>query len=444
MSFLQRTTDRRTRRQAAKLLVLSTLAAAATFAVHAADNRHERHGQAAGWCADRCDEVVIDWNATAYQVIKASNGYADPMAASRVLAMMHLAMHDALNATRPRYATYTQLAHDAGADPAVAAVTAAHDVLVALFPQQKDTLLKAALDKSIVDAGKGADVVRGSALGKAAAAAMLQARSADGSDGSESYREGTQPGEYRFTPPFDFVAAPHWRSVQPFALTSPSQFRSAPPPALNSAEYARAFDEVKYGGSDRPDAARTQDQTHYAAFWYEFSDIGWNRIARVVSRDHKQDLWQRARTFALLNVAMADSYVAGWDSKMHYNLWRPITAIHHGGGGAGTVPDTSWKPLLTTPPVQDYPSTHSALGAAAAQTLAHAFGRDRLKFEFSSTSAVAANPMREFRSFSEAARENADSRVRAGLHFRFATSAGLALGDSIGRFTVEHHLKPLY
>ena len=423
-------------------MVLASAALAGHLSVAQAADPASRGSVAASWCSDRCDDLVIDWNATAYQVIKAQDGYADPLNASRALAMLHLAMHDAVNAVKPRYASYTDSERDAAADPAVAAVTAAHDVLAALYPKQS-VLLKVALDKSLVDAGSSAAAVRGAALGKRVAAAVLQKRASDGSSATVSYQEGSKPGEYRFTPGFNFVAHPQWRSVQPFALKTVDQFRSAPPPALSSAQYAAEFNEVKTVGG-KNSAKRTPDQTHYAAFWYEFSDIGWNRITRVVARDHAQDLWQRARTFALVNAVLADSYIAGWDSKFHYNFWRPVTAIHlaDADGNPQTAPDASFEPLLTTPPVQDYPSTHSVLGAAAATVLADAFG-DRIRFTLSSTSAMSANPTREFRSFSEAARENADSRVKAGLHFRSATTAGLKLGENIGRFAVRNNLTPL-
>ena len=387
---------------------------------------------------------MIDWNATAYQVIKANENYANPMSASRSLAMMHLAMHDAVNAARPRYAAYAYRERDRAADPAVAAVTAAHDVLAALYPKQA-VLLKAALDKSLVDAGTTAAATRGIALGRSVAGAVLSKRAADGSAANVPYQQGSKPGEYRFTQGFDFAASPQWRSVAPFTLKSVDQFRSAPPPALTGAQYAAAFNEVKAVGG-KVSAKRTTDETHYSAFWYEFSDIGWNRIARVVAREQQQDLWQRARTFALVNAVMADAYIAGWDSKFHYNLWRPETAIRmaDADGNPQTAPNASFAPLLVTPPVQDYPSTHSALGAAAAVVLAETFGRDDISFTFTSTSAMPANPQRSFKSFSEAARENADSRVRAGLHFRFATTAGLKLGEDIGRFAVRNSLTPLH
>jgi hypothetical protein len=399
------------------------------------------------WCADHCDRVISDYSLAAFQVIKAADGYQDPMAASRSLAMMHLAMHDAINAVQPRYQRYALAAAppaSSNADPAVAAAVAANDVLAALYPQPSAAaLLKAKLEETLLDAGIGPSIEAGKRLGKAAAAAVVAKRANDGSANKEPYVQGTAAGKYRFTAPFKFAAAPHWRKVTPFALTSPSQFRTAAAPALTSEAYRRDFDEVKRVGGKAAGNARTKDETNYAAFWYEFSDTGWNRVARVVSERNKQDLWDRARTFALLNMAMADAYIAGWDSKYHYNFWRPVTAIQLAvqDGNANTAPEPSFDPLLVTPPVPDMPSTHSALGMAAATVLAGAFGRDQVPFSFASPSALPENPVRSFRSFSEAARENADSRVKAGLHFRFATTAGLELGHQIGHYVTLNALR---
>lgn len=430
----------------------SALAAAAVAALAAIASPSQAASpaasSAAAWCADRCDQVVIDWNLQTHQVIKAAEGYANPMAASRVLAMVHLAMHDAVNAAEPRYHAHTYrpavgAAPHGSVDAAVAAAVAAHDVLDALYPKHKD-LLRPVLDATLLDAGPGAAVEQGRQVGAAAAAAMLAARSDDGSRADEAYTPGTRPGDWQFTPGFDFIAAPHWRAVKPFTLRAPEQFRVAAPPALTSAAYAAAFDEVKSTGSRAADARRSAEQTQYAAYWYEFSDIGWNRIARVVARDRPQDLWQRARTFALLNAVMADAYIAGWDSKMHYDFWRPVTAIRQADrdGNAATLADAAWAPLLPTPPIQDHPSTHSALGAAAAVVLAGTFGSDRVRFTMASPTAAPATPARTFTSFSAAAAENADSRVRAGLHFRFATTAGLRLGEQIGQQALARQLAP--
>jgi hypothetical protein len=422
----------------------SVLAAAAVAAFASPAQAARPAGSA--WCADRCDQVVIDWNLQTHQMIKAAEGYANPMAASRVLAMVHLAMHDAVNAADPRYRAHTYRpaagtgARD-GVDAAVAAAVAAHDVLAALYPKHKD-LVRPLLDATLLDAGPGRAVERGQSTGAAAAAAMLAARRDDGSQADEAYTPGTRPGDWQFTPGFDFIAAPHWRAVKPFTLRAPAQFRVVAPPALTSAAYAAAFDEVKATGSQAADARRSAEQTQFAAYWFEFSDIGWNRIARVVARDRPQDLWQRARSFALLNAVMADAYIAGWDSKMHHDFWRPVTAIRQADrdGNPATVADTAWAPLLPTPPIQDHPSTHSALGAAAAVVLAGSYGSDRVRFTMASPTAAAETPARTFTSFSAAAAENADSRVRAGLHFRFATTAGLRLGEQIGRQALAEQL----
>jgi hypothetical protein len=421
---------------------------AAIWLGQAREPRAATRAPATGWCAERCTNVVSDWSLAGYQAIKAADGYQDPMAASRALAMMHLAMHDAVNAVEPRYRRYALTARPpsaAKADATVAAAVAAHDVLAALYPQpQAAGLLKNELEKTTFEAGIGPAIEAGIQLGKAAAAAVLAKRKDDGSGNREPYVPGTKPGQYRYTPPFDFAAAPHWRKVTPFALSSPAQFRSAPAPALPSEHYRRDFDEVKRVGSRAAGSARSSDETHYAAFWYEFSDIGWNRVARVVAGRVHQDLWDRARTFALLNMALADSYIAGWDSKYHYNFWRPVTAIQmaDSDGNPHTSADSRFETLLPSPPVPDMPSTHSVLGMAAATVLAQSFGRDQIAFSFASPTALPENPLRSFRSFSEAALENAESRVKAGLHFRFAVVAGLEMGKKIGAH-VNRHALPL-
>jgi hypothetical protein len=431
-------------------LARSLLAVAAAGLGHtaiAADDAQADHAAPpATWCAHRCDAVITDWSVAALQVIKTADGYQNPLTASRSLAMLHLAMHDAVNTVRPRFRRHAAeaITTNPAADPAVAASAAAARILAALYPQPAAVALgQAAHERVLLEAGTGPNIDAALQVGHAVAEAVLTHRSQDGSAGSEPYSEGTHPGEYRFTPPFNFALMPHWRTVATFGIASPSQFRTPPQPSLASAEYARDFNEVRrVGGKDS--TARTIDQTHYAAFWYELSDIGWNRVARAAAGRVKQDLWERARTFALLNMALADTYIAGWDSKFHHNFWRPVTAVHLAGtdGNALTQPDAGFETLLPTPPVPDMPSTHAALGMAAATVLAETFGRDQVPFAFASSSALPANPVRSFRSFSEAARENGDSRVRAGLHFRFAVEAGLRLGRQVGHHVARHRLPP--
>jgi hypothetical protein len=417
----------------AALLSTSMLAAPEASATVAGDP---------GWCQPDCGDIVSDWSLTAYAVIRAANGYVDPMAATRVLASMHIAIHDAANAGEGRYLTHSGITvPEDDYDAAVAAAVAAHDVLVGFFPAQA-AIAGAALDASLLDAGVGHAVEAGRAVGTEAAAAILAERADDGAGVQESWSEQEGAGHYRHVPGWDFLVSPQWRSVRPFALAAPDQFRTPPPPALDSAAYATDFAEVAATGQDVSEV-RTEDETAYAAFWYEFSDIGWNRVTRIAAREHSLDLRDSARLFALVNVAMADGYIAGWDSKMHHDFWRPVTAIAAAAddGNPATTAIAGWTPYLPTPPIQDHPSTHSVLGAAAATVLAAVVGDNG--FGMTSASALETAPWRSFDSFSAAAAENAESRIHAGIHFRSAIETGLNLGRQIGTHVTDTFLAPI-
>jgi PAP2 superfamily len=389
-------------------------------------------------------KVILDWSAHTENAMVVDSGNINPLPATRVLSMVHVAMHDAINSTDPLFERYAFTGNDPIAHPVAAAAAAAHRVLVNQFPAQAADL-DAKLAASLVDVPNGTAETRGVTLGSAAGNFIFQLRANDGAAAAANvpYTPGTGPGKYQFVPPFDFVNLPGWHFVTPWVLDSANQFRSAPPPSLGSISYRNAYNEVKLAGilvgSDR-----SADETRYAKFWYENSDTGWNRIARVVTQSKGLKLYSTARLFALMNMAMADGFIAGWDSKFHYDFWRPRTAIRFpDDGNSGTSTDPSWEPLLDTPPVQDYPSTHSVLGAAAAEVLGRILG-DRTSFTF--TSSTAEQPFVETRSFtrfSQAANENADSRVQAGIHFRFATNAGLTLGDQVGEVAYEDFLRPL-
>ena len=212
-------------------------------------------------------------------------------------------------------------------------------------------------------------------------------------------------------------------------------------PALTSKDYVEDFNEVKRIGA-KESSSRTAEQTFIAKFWYEFSEIGWNRVTVTAVRDANLDLVTTARLFALVNMGLADSYTAGWDSKFHHNFWRPYTAIRAASrdNNDQTSEDAAWEPLMNTPPVHDYPSTHSVLGSAAATILAGTIG-DR-SFTMTSTSAEPANATRTLKSFTYAAIENGDSRVFAGIHFRFSCESGLSLGRDIGDWILNTSLKP--
>lgn len=393
----------------------------------------------------------------------------NPLHESRMYAMMHIAVHDALNAIDRRSTPY---AYDSRAnertsrDAVVAA--AARDVLVsaisqipAPFPQscrdagaaQVELDYAAALD-AIPD---GRSKSRGIDLGRAAAAAVVHLRSDDGSDAllvDDAYPQGTAPGEYRFTPGTPFAFAPGWGNVTPFALDQADQFRPGPPAALGSARYTRDFRQVKQLGGDgvTTPSARTAQQTETALFWVESSPLAWNRIARGIATDRGLDLWQSARLFGLLNLALADGYVASFDTKYDDKFWRPVTAIQLADtdGNARTAADPTWTPLRTTPPIPDHDSAHSVQGGAAAAVMKEFFGTDRVTFTACSrtlptgSTCTDATPVtRRYTALSQAAAENAFSRVLVGFHFLTATEAGNTHGKRIGQYTAHQYLRPV-
>ena len=388
-------------------------------------------------------DMVTDWNVTA--TTAAALPVQGPVPQTRTYAMVHAAIHDALNAIDRRYQPYALLMQgnlDASADAAVAA--AAHRVLVHALPSGQQPFIDAAYTNSLSSIPDGASKDTGIAIGEAAAAAIIALRNSDGSSAPMPYTPGSGPGVWIPTPPgFLPASVPGWGSVTPFSLRSGAQFRLDPPKYfdLTSKEYAANYNEVKTIG-DLLSSSRTEDQSAIARFWYEASAQGWNRITRIVSSQHPLDLWENARLFALVNFALADGYIAHFDSKYLYNFWRPVTAIRAGDtdGNDATVPDPAWTSFLVAPNIPDYPSGHSTVGAAAAMVLDLFFGQDEVPFTATS-GAPFPGITRSFASFSHAAAENAESRIFAGIHFRTACTDGVRLGKQVGRFVFNHSLK---
>jgi hypothetical protein len=378
------------------------------------------------------DNAVLHWNRVVTDALAAAN--TDPISESRDLAIVQISVHDALNAIRARSDTYLPpSAPGAGASPEAAIASASHDTLVAILPGAK-TALDQELAHTLASITDADARTRGVELGRRVAAAILAARAKDGADRQVAFPPGTKPGEYRPTPPDETPAfMAQWGNVTPFALKSSSQFRPTAPPAPDSDLALRDVAQVSTIGG-KESSARNDEQSEIARFWYENSGQGWNRIARTVAQSHGLDDWDSARLLALLNVAMADGFISGFEAKYHYAFWRPATAIRAAG-------EKEWLSYLPTPPVPDHPSTHTVLGAAAATVLARFFESDFVAFE---TTSGAPYPglSRKFWSFSEAARENGASRILAGIHFPTAVRAGYQLGEDVGTWTFEHTLRP--
>jgi hypothetical protein len=395
---------------------------------------------------------VTHWNTIAAELIPDIG----PIIDSRVFAILHAAIHDAVNGVERRYKPYTADLSAPGASVDAAVATAARDVLVALSASRREyieTKYVAALAAVPDGPAKNAGVT----LGRQCAQANLDRRAGDGVPvGPWPPQEGPitepvyvptgRPGDYDFTPPFDrpplgpIALFPGWGRLTPFVIDV-AQHRLSGPDPLQSWRYAFDLTYVKSIG--RLDSrTRTADQTEVAFFWFEDFPI-WTRIANDVLRRNNVDTWRAARILALVHFAMADAGIACFEAKYHFRFWRPYTAIRRADedGNCFTEPDADWLPLLWTepevipptfliPPIPDYPSAAATISASAAEVLIRNFG-DHQRFE--TTSPFLPGVTRRFRSFTQAAKEAGLSRVYGGIHFLHAVKDGYRQGKGVGR-----------
>jgi hypothetical protein len=243
-----------------------------------------------------------------------------------------------------------------------------------------------------------------------------------------------------------FGREPHWPGVTPFAIPSTDPFLPAAPPALTGAAYTAAFNEVKELGS-ATSATRTADQTAMAHFWNNAPAPGspghLNLLAHIAAEQEANTLEENARLFAAVNIAIADALITCWDAKYTYSFWRPVTGIRLAAddGNPDTAADTAWTPLISTPAHPSYISGHSSVSGSAAAVLAGFFGTDNISFTLPSQDVT--RPARSFTSFSQAAKESADSRLYGGIHWSFDNNVGLAVGDAVGDYVMANFLRPV-
>jgi hypothetical protein len=408
---------------------------------------------------------VLDWNRVATEILAVEAG---PVIDSRAMAILHAAVHDAVNGIERRYEPYTADLSSAGSGASLdaAVASAAREILNTFtLDSARRERIEQEYAKALASVPDGPAKDQGVALGQQAARANLDRRANDGVvPGPWPPRDGPitepvyvptgKPGDYDFTPPFDapplgpIALFPGWGRLTPFVI-DPSRHRLGGPDPLTSKRYARDLNFLKsYGRLDS--TTRTADQTATAFFWFE-GFANWNDIARTVIARQDLNPWRAARILALMNFALADSGIACLDAKYRFRFWRPYTAIRRAGedGNDRTESDPDWLPLLWTPldqppvfiipPIPDYPSAAADTSAAAAEVLTAHLG-DRAGFEITSVTLPGAT--RRFKNFSHAAREAGMSRVYGGIHFLHAVEDGFAQGKGIGR-AVSRALPPV-
>jgi len=393
-------------------------------------------------------DPVLEWVGIMNDAV--ITGATNPLASTRVVALVSGSVFDAVNGITPRYTPLRVRPNAAaGASQRAAAVQAAYAMLIKIYPSQITTLTakrNASINaiKAVEDAGS---VKAGIDWGQRVAYIIWQWRLNDGIAPNPPPFLGVASivgtpaavGAWRPTPLLNLPGAgPQFATMEPWVLARPGQFRLPPPLALLSPEYAADLSEVRMMGAFSG-SGRSSDQSELALFWAGNTPLFWNRIASQIAAQRSLPLLQEARLFARLNVAMADAAIACWDSKYRYVFWRPITAIRD---AATPNPDLSWTPWLDslptgTPAHPEYPSGHSTVSGAAAFTLAAAFGDDTA---FTVTSEIRPGT-RSFTSFSAAVAEIADARVFGGIHYRTSCVRGHMLGRAVAQYVSTHSMR---
>jgi hypothetical protein len=440
------------------------------------------------WNAIAIDTTGLDHTPVVNGETRIFGEQLGPARSSRAMAMVHIAIFDAVIATTGGYRSYTGIA-PAGKDTSMnaAIAQAAHDTLAELFPSQAPDL-SAALRDDLESIRDGRAKNNGIDVGRRAAAAILALRQNDGSEHTEprvgvDYLTSDEPGKWRQDPisQIPLALGARWAEVKPFVMKSSRQFRVPPPPALNSQKYAAAFDEVKELGGDGivTPTVRTQEQTSTGIFWaYDGMPSLcapprlYNQVTTQIAEQMALNAVELARLLALVNTAMADAAIAIWESKYYYDYWRPVTGIREadegtgptgkGDGNPATIGDPTYSPLGApasnlngpdfTPPFPAYPSGHAGFGGALFQVLRRFYGVDRLPFTLVSDEYngitqdndgnVRPLKPRSYTSFSEAEEENGQSRIYLGIHWTFDKTEGIAQGRRVANYVFDHVFAP--
>ena len=432
---------RKTRKTAVFLAAAAVVAGVAAPATAAAAAAGQNGGgpPASVAFSPSSGQSVVDWNHELITILGTPGAQPATVHPTRSFAILQAAEYDAVvSITHAALPYLFSVPAPRGARPDAAADQAAHDVLAALYPAQKSGLDQMlASELAAIPNGQGKQ--QGIKVGATVARRLVALRSSDGSAVTPPpFIPGTQPGQYRPTPPnFPAPAFTNWGTITPFVLDSGQQFRPPAPPPITGPAYAQALNQVKSLGQDTS-PTRTADETTQAQFWGA-SPIWnvWNEIAQRLAVARHASLQRTVTVFENLDLTLADATIAMYDAKYHYLLWRPVTAIQLGDtiGNPGIVGDPTWLPLAVTAADPSYPGAHATLSEAAATVLAAFYGDHQ---QLTVTSDGDPGVTRSFGSFQAAANEATLSRLFAGQHTMIDLVAGQHLGHDVAQFALNH------
>lgn len=399
------------------------------------------------WTAPAFADAATHWNEIAAASV--ATGRPGPIG-QMDLALVALAAHDAVQAIEGRFEPYYAEVPGASGSPSAAVAAATRDVLVGFYPTQQ-AALDVAYFNYLADNGLNGDP--GLAVGSAVAARIMPLRRLNPNPLPAPYVGSDAIGQWRPTesflpgapPTLSPMVSPWMGAFEPFALTGPARFRAPAPPALTSARYTADYNEVKALGP-LTGGTRTSAQTDVAYFWTDNFAVQLNRALRAIADRHVHDVGDSARMLALANLAGADALITAWDSKTHYNLWRPVTAIREGAndGNPNTAGDPTWQSLINNPNYPDYTSGANNITAAMIGTVSRFFKRDLMSFEITSNAPNVVQRTRTYSRFSEVMQEVVDARIYLGIHFRFADTAARTQGLSVAKYVYDNYLQPIH
>ena len=382
-------------------------------------------------------DVITDWNEKVSAFVTARQ--VPPQLAERVMAMVHVAMFDAVNSIDRRYQPYVaQLPASPATSKEAAAGAAAVTVLAELYPEG-EVELRQVIASYLGSIGDSEAKSAGIKLGEAVAAKILRARAKDPTAATDAYRPKTRPGIYVATSP---MVGSMWPNVTPFAMKAPAQFRPEPPVSLKSDQWAADYDEIKsLGGKTSP--SRSAQQTENARFWLAAGPIIYYPVVRQLAAAKTSNVVDSARFVALVAVARADAFIAIFDAKYHYDFWRPVTAIRNGDIDANpaTELDAAWQPIADTPMHPEYPCAHCVLSATISSVVESLFGTADVP-EITLTSPTAPGVTHRWTNMRAFADEVAQARIWVGFHYRFSTRVGQEMGGKIGEYVVKNTMRP--
>jgi len=381
--------------------------------------------------------VITDWDEKAVTLLQPR--FVPPVA-YRAMAIIELAMFEAVNSVDRRYQPYrTVLPVTPGTSQEAAAATAAAVAMSNLVPDAASDI-QAALTTYLAALPDGSAKANGIKLGTEAAEAMLQARADDGSATPDAYRPVTAPGVYIPTPN---VVAPQWPNVKPFVMSSASQFRAPPPVALNSDQWAKDYNEIKELG-EKNSSRRSARQTEDAKFWLLTGPLSTHPLERQIVLNKNMTVTDSARFLALIAAAEADATIAVMDAKYNYGFWRPVTAIRNGDidGNDATERAPTWLPIDNTPMHPEYPCAHCIVSSTVAAAAEAMLGTADVG-EVMMVSPTAPGVTHRWTNLNAYTDEVAEARICAGFHYRFSTIAGKQMGRDIGSYAAKTILLPL-